>query len=269
MSVGAAVQQVIFIVAVTAASRFLLLRDRIRCFPKQKKLAEQRRAREAEIDLQRQQFPSGRNVLDAVLVMPRTTPFQACLLLCHGIGETVEHWQAAQMLLAEHGVASLVFNYSGYGQSTGWISAAQCECDAIAAFRFLERRLPGKRISLLGYSLGSGIAAAILRRVPAHTLVLCAAYTSFRDGARRAGLPGFLIGVFPDLWDSERALRGCSVPVVIVQGEQDRLFPPAMARQLARACDGACELMIVRGVSHNGPIFDPQPGYWSALIARL
>ena len=88
-----------------------------------------------------------------------------------------------QELLAAHGAASLVFDYSGYGRSTGRIEAAQCEQDAIAAFEFLEGLAPGAPIAVLGFSLGSGIAAAVMRRVRASRLVLCAGFTSFRAAA--------------------------------------------------------------------------------------
>ena len=47
-------------------------------------------------------------MLDAVLVTPDANGARASLLICHGIGETVEHWLAVQQLLAANGVASLV-----------------------------------------------------------------------------------------------------------------------------------------------------------------
>jgi hypothetical protein len=76
---------------------------------------------------------------------------RAVVLVCHGIGETVGHWVPVQELLAANGAASLVFDYSGYGRSTGRIEAAQCERDAIAAFEFLEKLAPGAPIAVLGF----------------------------------------------------------------------------------------------------------------------
>ena len=64
-------------------------------------------------------YPSAANMLDAVFVEPAAIPPRASVLLCHGIGETVEQWFGVQQLLAANGVASLVFDYSGYGKSTG------------------------------------------------------------------------------------------------------------------------------------------------------
>lgn len=194
---------------------------------------------------------------------------RATVLICHGIGETVEHWRAAQRLLAEHGVASLVFNYSGYGRSTGRVDADQCELDAIVAFRFLEQLLPSQPPSLLGFSLGSGIATAIVTRVAAHRLVLCAAFTSLRKAACSIGVPYVVAKLLPSIWNTEDTLGTCTTPVVIVHGEKDRLFPARMAQALARACGGPCELVLVPELSHNTPIYQPELSYWSLVIARI
>ncbi len=181
---------------------------------------------------------SGENRLDAVLVKPASAEVRAALLICHGIGETVDHWIRAQELLAENGVASLVFNYAGCGRSTGWISADGCERDAAAAFEALQQAVPGVRVSLLGFSLGSGVAAAVAQRLAPARLVLCAGYPAFREAAYRFGVPRVLCGVVPDLWRSEATLAGCSVPVLVVHGDRDRLFPVEMGERLARASGG-------------------------------
>jgi uncharacterized protein len=214
-------------------------------------------------------IPSGDNILDALLVQPKEEPVKAVVLICHGIGETVEHWCAVQMLLAENRVASLVFDYSGYGRSTGTIRVEQCERDAIAAFNFLKRQIPSEVISLLGFSLGSGIAAAVAHKVIPYRLVLCASYTSFRGAANSIGVPQPFASFVPAIWNTEETLRTCAVPVLIVHGERDQLFPSKMARELAAACCSSCELIVVPALSHNAPIYRPQLSYWSEIASRL
>src|SRR5258707_3709508 len=107
-------------------------------------------------------IPSANRRLSAVyLSAGKDTP---AVLICHGIGELVEYWGGVQSLLGEMGISSLVFNYSGYGASSGYVSAAHCEEDAISAYRALA----GKghlSIVLFGFSLGSGIACAVASRI--------------------------------------------------------------------------------------------------------
>lgn len=249
-----------FRLGVTCAGRGLIVRDRMLGRPGKAP---------AEPGATRYWIPSGGNFLDVVLREPVGFATRASVLICHGIGETVEHWRAAQRLLAEHGVASLVFNYSGYGRSSGQVDAAQWERDAMEAFCFLQRMRPGGGVSVLGYSLGSGVAAAIAGRVPARRLIVCAAFASLRKAAGLSGLPAFMAGWLPDIWDNVEALRRAVTPVVIVHGAEDRLFPPSIARELASACGSPCELAVVPGVSHNGPIFAPEMGFWGEVIDRL
>ncbi len=215
---------------------------------------------------------SGRRRLDAVWARPASNAdVRAAILICHGIGEVVDHWARAQDLLAENGVASLVFNYAGCGRSRGRLSARQCERDAQAAFRWLRERMPDAPITLLGFSLGSGVAVAVAGTIPISGLVLCEAYPSFREALRSAGAPTWACCAVPDLWRSEEALRrrGLPVPVLVVHGERDRLFPVTMGERLARAAGERGELVVVHGMGHADLHAEARAEDWQAILARV
>jgi hypothetical protein len=212
---------------------------------------------------------SGNSLLDAVFVEPALVPAQAAVLLCHGIGETVDHWFQVQRLLAVNGVASLLFDFSGYGKSTGRVDWSQFEDDAVAAFECMQRIAPALPHSILGFSLGSGIAAAVVNRVAATRLVLFAGFTSFRDAARSVGLPAILSPLVPPIWSAEESLHGCELPVLVVHGEKDGLFPVEMARNLFTLCGEHAKLVIVPGMSHNQPFRKPQLSHWEAVISHF
>ncbi len=257
-------RKLLFTLAVTVIGRILILRDRL--------FAHIPRAKSDEVSATRSSRHSiscGGNVLEAVFVQPAAGPMQAAILLCHGIGETVEHWLPVQQLLAAGGVASLVFDYSGYGRSTGFIDAHQCERDALFAFRLLEALAPSVPRSILGFSLGSGIAVAIIGKVTAHRLFLCAAFTSFREAAIGIGFPRFLGFLVAPLWNAKATLHSCTTPIVIIHGEEDELFPVETALKLASLCGSRCELVLVPELTHNQPFYDPQPAYWNLILSRL
>jgi uncharacterized protein len=246
-----------FTIALTGISRACLARDWL--LGRLPPLGEDERG-----GLSRQRIASGRNTLDAVFVRPTREPARTALLICHGIAETVRHWVPVQRLLAEHGAASLVFDYSGYGRSTGRIEAAQCERDAMAAYERLRGLTGAESAAVLGFSLGSGIAAAVTSRIRPTRLVLCAGFTSFRAAAHSVGVPAGLGPFIPPLWHAEESLRGCSLPILVVHGEQDRLFPVRMGSELA-ACCGA-EERIVPETSHTEPYFRPSREYWEPIV---
>jgi uncharacterized protein len=255
-----------FTIAMTGISRVLVLRDRL--------LGRMTPIVDGRVDgamVERHRIASGANVLDAVWVRPAVVPVRAVVLICHGIGETVEHWPAVQQLLAANGAASLVFDYSGYGRSTGRIEAAQCERDTVAAFEYLKGLAQGPEfgpeVAVLGFSLGSGIAAAVMRQVRASRLVLCAGFTSFRAAAHSLGMPAILGPLIPPLWHAEESLRDCRLPILVVHGEEDRAFPVEMATELA-ACCGA-RTMIVPELRHAEPYYRPSLAYWGPIISWI
>jgi len=180
----------------------------------------------------------------------------------------VRHWLVVQQMLASCGVASLVFDYAGYGRSSGVFNAGQAELDAVAAFRCLEGLTAPMPVSVLGLSLGSGIAAAISGKVAAHRVVLCAAFTSLRKAAVSVGVPRLLAVGAPAIWEAQDSLRDCAVPVLIVHGEKDGLFPVRMASEIHSFC-GSAELVIVPKGTHNDPFYHPQLSYWGEIVARF
>jgi uncharacterized protein len=212
---------------------------------------------------------SGSSVLDAVYAEPASGPIRASVLICHGIGEVVRQWIPIQQLLAAQGVASLVFDYSGYGLSSGRPEPAQLEQDAVAAFQRLRELAPPGPTGVLGFSLGSGIVPAVLARMEADRLVLCSGFTSFRAAARRVGIPPFLSALVPPIWSAESTLRACGLPVLIVHSTHDRLFPVSMARELASWCGPEARSILVPGLRHNEPFYKPTAAYWNPIAAFL
>src|SRR3984885_11545190 len=186
------------------------------------------------------------------------------VLICHGIGELVEYWSGVQELLKGRGVSSLVFNYSGYGESTGRVSTESCEEDALAAYQELVSR--GHRlIVLLGFSLGTGVSRGVASRMDVDGVVLCEGFSSLREAGMAMGFPRWMTRVVPDVWDSVDRVGELQVPVLVVHSDVDGLFPLAMAERVAVACGEHGKLLVIRGVSHNAPIFAPTDDYWQPI----
>jgi hypothetical protein len=260
--------RVAFSIAIAGVSRFLILRNRALRWIKRGRAPagiHERASRHA--------VPSAANLpshlLDAVFVEPTAAPARAAVLLCHGIGETVEQWFGVQQLLAANGVASLVFDYSGYGKSTGRPHWEQFELDAVAAFAALKELAPSLPISVLGFSLGTGVAIATVDRLVAQRLILCQAFTSFRHAAVSIGVPRRLARLVPPIWHAQQRLAECKLPVLIVHAEKDRQFPVAMAHELAGWCEPRAEVVLIPNTTHNQPFSKPHLSYWGPIIAWL
>ena len=130
--------------------------------------------------------------------------------------------------------------------------------DAIAAWNWLDARVPerGRRI-LYGHSLGGPIAAEVaLRGGGAAVLVLESSFTSVADMT-------VLGGLVTQKLDLISRLAQLDLPVLILHGAEDKIVPPAMARQLYDVARGPKRLVMVEGAGHSwvvrragGQVFD-------------
>ena len=187
------------------------------------------------------------------------------ILICHGIGELVEYWGKVQSLLQEMGVTSLVFNYSGYGASSGTVSTAHCEEDAIAAYKKLVE-LGHQSIVLLGFSLGSGVSSAVASRIDVDGLVLCEGFSTLREAGMAMGFSRWLTQLGPNVWDTVHQVCELRIPVLVIHSDDDGLFPPSMAKRVAEACGTRGRLIVVRGLLHAAPYFAPTKEYWQPVV---
>lgn len=196
----------------------------------------------------------------------RVTPggaVAAWIVILPGIGDRMEYWCGVQAWLAARRVGSVVFQYSGYPGSGGRTTPEEMEEDGKAVYAWVWRQADGP-VYLLGFSLGSGVAAAIaggLRPVPSG-LILCSGYSSLRAAARRVVRVKGLERLLPDIWNSVDALRGLEMRVLVVHSAGDWLFPMAMAEELA----GEHELCRLEGWSHNAAHAEVPEDYWEAVL---
>lgn len=258
------IDRITFAAAISAASRATTLHDRL--------IAQAwRRARldYTDVHVARQRIVAGRSVLDGAYVEPAQRPVETVLLICHGIGEIVDGWLPVQRLLAGRGCASLVFDYSGYGRSKGRVEAVQFEDDAVAAFERLRELAPGKPVAVLGFSLGTGVAAAAMSRMAASRLVLCAGFPSFQAAACSIVVPKRWWRLVPPIWKAEESLRDCRVPVLVVHGERDRMFPVKLGEELHSVCGDRAEFLVIPEHGHNEPFRRPTMLYWGPILEWL
>jgi uncharacterized protein len=165
-------------------------------------------------------------------------PEQGAVLLCHGNGGNLSHrGRVLTHWIEEIGVAVLIFDYPGYGKSSGEPSEDGCYAAGEAAYDWLREsaQVPAERILLYGGSLGGGIATDLASRRPHWALVLVAAFTSFPDMAetRFPWLPGRWL--VHNRFENIDKISRCRGPVFIAHSPEDRLIPFAQGERLFAA----------------------------------
>lgn len=177
------------------------------------------------------------------------------MLLFHGnAGNVCDRLPHARLLVAA-GLDVLVFDYRGYGRSSGKPSEEGTYRDAHAAHAALlaEPGVDRSRVFYLGESLGGAVALALALERPPAGLVLQSAFAGVRDMAR-VHYPFIPAAFVPDAYPSLRLIGGLTAPLLVLHGERDDVVPPSQGRALFEAAPEPKQLHVFRAVGHNDVI---------------
>jgi pimeloyl-ACP methyl ester carboxylesterase len=90
------------------------------------------------------------------------------VLFCHGNAGNISHRLDTLQILQDFGLSCLIFDYRGYGQSTGKPSEEGTILDALASRQWLidHKQTEPDKILFFGRSLGGAVAAVAASRIP-------------------------------------------------------------------------------------------------------
>jgi len=174
------------------------------------------------------------------------------LLFCHGnagnIGDRIDSVRRFYDL----GLNVCLFDYRGYGLSSGAPTEEGTYRDAEAVWGWLTtaRSIPANRIVVMGESLGGGVAAWVAERKQPAALILESTFTSMPDVAARVYpfLPVRLLCRFR--YDTLSRLPHIACPLLVAHSTDDELVPFVQGERLYRAAREPKTFLAMNG-SHN------------------
>lgn len=192
------------------------------------------------------------------------------VLFFHGNAGNISHRINYLTMFKRLGYNTLLFDYRGYGQSSGTPSESGTYLDAQAAWQYLTetRGIAPARIILFGESLGGAVAAWLAAREKPGLLVLASVFTSVPDLA--AEIYPFL----PVRWltrfhyNTLESLQSVTCPVFIAHSPQDEIIPFAQSQRLFQAASEPKQFLTLEGGHNIGFIF-MQPAWIKSLGAFM
>jgi len=173
-------------------------------------------------------------------------------VFCHGNTGNLTKSAAAVGVLVQNGFNVLMFDYRGFGRSTGHPSFTGVIADGVTAARFHDEIRPKHLPALLyGYSLGGAVAAQVIRHHPFDGLILQSTFTSLPDVARAVWprLPFHRLA--GNYFDTRGSVSRMNVPLLVLHGSSDEVVPSWMAHALYDACAAKKDIHIVDGGLHK------------------
>lgn len=199
-------------------------------------------------------FPSSDGNEISARWIPPETPHHGAVLVAHGNGGNITHrGKLAADLRRELGAGVLLFDYPGYGKSTGNPTEESCYASGVAAYNWLlsEQKLAPGRIILMGESLGGGTAVELATRVDHRALVLIFTFTTLPDAAHYhyPYLPTRT--TMRTRFDNLSKIGRCPRPVFLVHGTKDRTVPFSHSEKLYAAANEPKQFIPVNGAEHD------------------
>lgn len=174
------------------------------------------------------------------------------VLVCHGNGGNVGDRVLLAAVLTAAGFDVVLFDYRGYGRSSGSPSEQGTYLDAHAALAWLlaQPGVEASRVLFLGESLGGGVAVDLALAHPPAGLVLVSAFTSVRAMAR-LHYPFIPAALVPDAYPTLRRIGDLRSPLLVLHGEGDEVVPLSQARELFEAAPEPKRIRTFPGVGHD------------------
>lgn len=177
------------------------------------------------------------------------------LLFCHGNAEHVAHnGEFGNHLAVATNCNVFVFDYRGYGRSTGAPNEAGVLADAETAVQWLaeENGIEPAQVIVFGRSLGGGVACHLVDKYGTRGLILQSTFSSMVDTAG-SHYPCFPVKlVMRNRYNSVLRLKDYHGPLLQIHGSVDRVIPIAIGRRLFDSVEsGKKSFVVLDGLGHN------------------
>jgi fermentation-respiration switch protein FrsA (DUF1100 family) len=180
---------------------------------------------------------------------------RALLLVFHGnasSARTALDWLAP---LRQDGFAILTASYRGYSGQPGTPGEAGLLADARAFLTAARREAAGRRVFVVGHSLGGGVALSLSRSERFDAVITIGTFTRLRDMA-----PALARALVPNEYRNLDSVRALNEPLFLVHGSRDAVVPVTHGKALFDAAAGKKgAAFMIRTADHVPPAADLRP----------
>jgi fermentation-respiration switch protein FrsA (DUF1100 family) len=198
--------------------------------------------------------------LNGWFLKPKNQTAKVTLLHFHGNGGHLLNQYKAISPLVKNGFQIFLFDYSGFGFSTGKATRKNALTDALSVFDYLKMRsdVKGTKLVIYGQSFGGHLSAVVAekRQKEIDGLVMEGAFSSPKDmAASRAGVLGRVL--VKTMYSAKKSIRNFHKPVLVIHSVEDQVVPFYMAKKILDRANSPKEFYEIKNCHICGPHYYP------------
>ncbi|MDR3614347.1 MAG: alpha/beta hydrolase [Candidatus Obscuribacterales bacterium] len=178
------------------------------------------------------------------------------ILVSHGNAGCMEHRLPLLPLLLQTGCSVFMYDYEGFGSSTGSPSMAKICDDATAAFDYITQKLDVKpeNVIVYGESIGGGATSTLSTKRKVGAIILQSTFTSFPEAAADKLV---LMRLYPAFVFPEPTLNNLAImkkehaPLLLIHGMKDDLLPYRYSQRIMTEAVEPKTLVLLPNAGHN------------------
>jgi len=185
---------------------------------------------------------------------------------CHGNSGNLNHRSYIINLCQKLKLNLFVFDYRGFGQSSGKPSKRNLRKDGEAVYKYLtkERGIKPKKLIIWGESLGGIAATWTASNYPCKALILLCTFSGlddaityyFEPGVKQSLAYGYsnMAAMRYDIMPNRKYIRQVKCPTVILHSQTDDIIPYECAKILYKNISHDKKLLITIKGGHSSPV---------------
>ncbi len=196
------------------------------------------------------------------LLLKNETP-KGLILYFHGNAGSLERWEKIMEELLPLGWDILIFDYRGYGKSTGHRNESLMFQDAERMYNWAKKSYLPSNIIIYGRSIGSAMATYLASKMQPPKLILETPFLSM--SALFHSYYPFIpqIFSFKYAFRSDLYIQKVNCPILIFHGTEDRVVPYSQGIKLYDLVSNQAKLITFVGGSHHNCM--RYPAFWAEL----
>ncbi len=198
--------------------------------------------------------PNGSDVLFGWYI-PHSSP-RATMIFFHGNGGNISHRLEKIRIFNDLGLNIFIFDYRGYGISSGTLGELSSYEDARAAYQFVteEKAIPANEIIFYGESLGAAIGSWTAKEFSHGALIIDSGFTSIAEMGQHY-YPFLPVNIISRIrYPTLQYLKEINSPLLVIHSIEDEIIPFEFGQKLYDSANSPKTLLQING-DHNAGFY--------------